>query len=741
MRRLKIRRLIFGVSIVVLVVSVAFTFLGDQKSALFPIASLISILFTLIEPTIFVWDRFIPDAETRYRQPVLANQRSDRAYLDGRIKEFEDEHRLEKLFVSPQASTVERMVDTTFSSDGRPLENIEQAVTLHDRRFVLVGEPGAGKSTTLRYLMKQAIIAYQRDQAANRLPVWINLGLSGTPIDADKLLEDWWARTSLESTPGERIDNRNLWLFMDGLNEMPLDSREARAKSLREFLERYPHLPVIVTCRIRDYADDAAINLGLPAVTVHELDDARIQEFLHKRGAKAGLWEKICENEALRRWAANPLKLEMMIAVYDPDRALPESLDQLYGYYVERAYHRFKDERQKQANVPLLKLEWPVLESSLKLLAFRMIADGKGTAAEIGWVRKEIGRTTLRDGLNLGVLIRDGNAIKFYHQSLHSFFSIERLGEILTANTQSLTQRNRKLVLIRQIADLGEAGVVAIEPLLSALRDADKYVRRSAADALGEIGDLRAVDPLIEALQDKAEFEPFPMERYASFSVGFARNFWAPYSLRTISDRRSINFLNEVLGKRSSVRQAAAIALGKIGDPRAVESLITALADPIFVVRGNAARALGELSDPRAIDPLITALADPKFFVRGSAARALGRTGDLRAVDPLIIALADPSPDVRSNAAYALGQLSDPRAIDPLNTALADQIAYVRINAACALWKLGDPRAIDPLITALADPEYGVGTFTANALREIGTPEAMQAVEKWEQEEKRRRAE
>jgi len=38
---------------------------------------------------------------------------------------------------------------------------------------------------------------------------------------------------------------------------------------------------------------------------------------------------------------------------------------------------------------------------------------------------------------------------------------------------------------------------------LLALQDENEYVRRNAARALGKIGDLRAVEPLIQALGDK----------------------------------------------------------------------------------------------------------------------------------------------------------------------------------------------------------------------------------------------
>ena len=51
---------------------------------------------------------------------------------------------------------------------------------------------------------------------------------------------------------------------------------------------------------------------------------------------------------------------------------------------------------------------------------------------------------------------------------------------------------------------LGEMGGPAVEPLIEALKSEVCYVRQQGvAKALGEIGDGRAVDPLIRALEDE----------------------------------------------------------------------------------------------------------------------------------------------------------------------------------------------------------------------------------------------
>ena len=159
--------------------------------------------------------------------------------------------------------------------------------------------------------------------------------------------------------------------------------------------------------------------------------------------------------------------------------------------------------------------------------------------------------------------------------------------------------------------------------------------------------------------------------------------------------------------------------MGQLGDKRAVDPLINALADDEYQVRQAAAEALGQLGDKRAVDPLIKALVDGHSDVRKAAAEALGQLGDV-AVDPLTKILLDDNSDIRRSAAEALGQLGDKRAVDPLINALADDEYWVRQAAAEALGQLGDKRAVDPLIKALVDGHSDVRKAAVKALVQLG---------------------
>ena len=175
------------------------------------------------------------------------------------------------------------------------------------------------------------------------------------------------------------------------------------------------------------------------------------------------------------------------------------------------------------------------------------------------------------------------------------------------------------------------------------------------------------------------------------------------------------------------------------GDSQALEPLITALKDPDSSVRESAAVALGRSGDARAVEPLIASLKDQEPSVRAFSAASLGQLGDTRAVEPLLARSTDPFSVVRGSAAAALDQLGDARALKQLIARLNDQDA----SAAAELGKSGDARAVEPLMAwFVKDQDQGMAKFAGDALVKLGTlaVEPMLACLKYEDPRVRRSA-
>ncbi len=199
---------------------------------------------------------------------------------------------------------------------------------------------------------------------------------------------------------------------------------------------------------------------------------------------------------------------------------------------------------------------------------------------------------------------------------------------------------------------------------------------------------------------------------------------FGPPDVGKLADKRDVKGLVKALGYRkdAKVRQAAAGALGEIGDALAVAPLIAALKDSTNVCFA-ALDALGQIGAP-AVEPVIAALADDDRDLRRYARGALKRIG-VPAVDRLIAAFPYGDASMREAVANALGEIGDPLAIPTLFDALDDRSREVRRDAAKALGKIGDPRGVEQLIAAVKDEASIVRQFAAYALAMIRDPRAV----------------
>jgi len=250
------------------------------------------------------------------------------------------------------------------------------------------------------------------------------------------------------------------------------------------------------------------------------------------------------------------------------------------------------------------------------------------------------------------------------------------------------TVRSRAAVVL---ANFGDPNV--IPALLPLLRDKEDEVRIAACIALGKFNDPSTFDEITNVLLDDPKIEvrqaavhalgdgqhpaaiPFLMEALRDSFWWYEREQSAADLLRVIENMgvSVVEALIEALrDKEGTVRKFAAIILGKLEDPRALEELGMALYDLHHDVGRSAAEALTKFGS-EAVNVLVGALNHPEPAIRENAIYALGQIQDARVASVLIEMLGDPERSVKSQAIQSLGQLDDTRAVPALQGIASDR--------------------------------------------------------------------
>jgi hypothetical protein len=535
------------------------------------------------------------------------------------------------------------------------------------RHLVLLGEPGAGKTTTLQYIAlwfavragaAQAVSPYDRAQAGSPrhslqtdlgidepcIPVRLDLRtLAGKLPATGAVLEealagevDRFLRKGLETAQAlvqAWRDSGRLLPLLDGLDEVPEGQRE----EVRSEVTRFARSPdgsrcrVVVTSRIAGYAflggDFKEFTLkpfqgeearGYLAHWLAALRPARRREEAEREADR--LLEEM-RRTALRRLTDNPLLLRMAAELYAEKGEIARSRAELYRRWVEeeaweRARKRGAQEREKGAALDRLEEFAWALQNGLE-------------EPELSEEEQQL----LRD--RLGLLVRLDSRLVFAHRTFQEYFAARRLARAWEEN------RPGAWAFLRPRLHLPDWR----EPLLIL---AGELEGPDAADL------IRRVERAHRGLGESALYECYLRRDLllALHLAGEARDLPAETRERLLARARRMWIRR---GTTRDLKVALVRAAGALPSADALPALIGALEDENDWVRRAAAEALGGIGDRGAVPALIGALKDEKADVRQAAAGALGGIGDPRAVPALIGALKDEKADVRRAAVGALG--------------------------------------------------------------------------------------
>ncbi|MDQ7006844.1 MAG: HEAT repeat domain-containing protein [Acidobacteriota bacterium] len=258
------------------------------------------------------------------------------------------------------------------------------------------------------------------------------------------------------------------------------------------------------------------------------------------------------------------------------------------------------------------------------------------------------------------------------------------------------------------------------------LKDDSELAQRAAVFGAQAARDPKAVDLLYSAALESSPMVGVPA---------------AAEALATIATKEAVDALIALLPKpkgepgkparpEDPVRAAAARALARVKDTRALPALRKLITDPDVPVRLGAMEALMEMKDRDSVPLIATQLQDPEERLRRFALRALRVIGDPSAAPAVRKTLhSDKLAIVRATAVSTLTDLLGDDAIADLKKAAADLDASVRLEVAGSLAALGG-KAAPTLADMVGDEAPEVRAMAIVGLGQIGGPEQIPVLDK-----------
>lgn len=430
----------------------------------------------------------------------------------------------------------------TISAAGIIVPDVREALDYTEqKRLVILGNPGAGKTVTLERLAYDLALRAIREPYGAKIPVRLDLvKFEQTNESAAAFIENEWKHLGLSDSYGEAINRRRVCFLLDGVNEMPSEDRGARVEKWLHWLAH--DLPqdnwAVFTSRF-GYADA----LKVPQVIVQNLDRARMREYFDLRfGERADtLWDGFekrlrAGDDRFEKLAQNPLFLSLLASRCEQNKSINVSRAQLFaGLAEDRLEHELTLGRvpnKAWLNQPK-KIQDAVIDA-LARAAFQLRAQGKSKTFDRALLQltltqknaplsaDEILQLAEQADLIQEIKAADGTrTYKFWHHLLQEYFAARELvNQFRAGKDLSASWRVRWRAWQYAPKNLAHGEPLDAPPLKGweesvvmaaglAGKDAARFIHAVRADKLLSGDNLPlAGRALAEALLEHADLEP-----------------------------------------------------------------------------------------------------------------------------------------------------------------------------------------------------------------------------------------
>jgi predicted nucleotidyltransferase/transcriptional regulator with XRE-family HTH domain len=474
----------------------------------------------------------------------------------------------------------------TAEAEDEPIEESDELTVAHclvlNRRILIRGEPGSGKTTALRHAARayaQGIVAEGGSPKQTRLPLMVRLAdfAKARERDSEMTLVRFVVTSTMRDASQDycaQVENHieielkrgACLVLLDGLDEVGCDGDLSNV--LREFVDDFDDNQFVLTSRIVGLDAGPWQKMDFSTFQVARWREEDIREFARRwyagrpasgrKQPKRQLDQRveeftsaILDHQPLREIAGNPLMLTILAALHHANATLPRRRIDLYAKIVEVMLESW--EASKRGARPGDPLHGTVLESRefgwlLDRIALCMQREGRVLRPR-WWVNDSVQRF-LREEMALdgdpvkeqservirylcertGLLVERGDGIfGFYHRTFQEYFAARGLlleaeggADIVDLLRPYLFHPQWEEVVVHVAASLSAPrATTLLRVILDDLDPVGRFIRRSQRLAMRCLVDGAAVADRALIDQIFSDGEAIGGSRWLGTSIGF----------------------------------------------------------------------------------------------------------------------------------------------------------------------------------------------------------------------------
>jgi hypothetical protein len=285
---------------------------------------------------------------------------------------------------------IERLKQMSADPDAPP----PQAERINGLRLVaekgnlfILGKPGAGKTTFLKYIAvkaaEQIIAVKDAEKRIDKVPIFISLkewadsGAELMPFIAERF--DICDFPDAQPFAEELLKSGSAIVLFDGLDEVNQESgqRDKQTRAMNNFIEKYDRTQCLITCRLA--ASDYSFK-PFTYVEIADFTEPQIKTFVSNWFRKEGERDEEtrdkfmmefarADNKGLRDLARTPLLLTLLCLAFDETLTFPQRRVEIYQEALDALLKKWDSTRRIKRDEVYRKLSLGHKENMLARIA------------------------------------------------------------------------------------------------------------------------------------------------------------------------------------------------------------------------------------------------------------------------------------------------------------------------------------------------------------------------------------